>query len=86
MKDIIVVMITLVIIAFSSFRIGYYQNRAETAQLFNNCIMRGIESYDKFDMHTYYSHGKGEMKNLFVHAEAYTEKVWARCFRKEFLK
>ncbi len=41
---------------------------------------------DPDHMKKFYGHKKGEMGNVYNHADAITELEWARCFRKELNK
>lgn len=84
MKTKIAVLVTLVIIAICGFKIGDNQARVELLQKTEKCANETVKAQYIGD---FYKHqGSTNPNSYYAHTEAFTEMIWAKCFRKELYK
>jgi hypothetical protein len=88
MNKIFYIVILIILTNFVSFEFGStyrFISMLENTQKCADDLFRQVE-IDPDHMKKFYGHKKGEMGNVYSHADAITELEWARCFRKELRK
>ena len=78
-------LLATILIGYGCFNAGSMSTKRELLDNTRICSNKVLDNVDKNTLAIFYDHGRTD-GNTWLHAEAYIEYSWARCFREELYK
>jgi len=78
-------LLMVICFCYVGYDVGARETKHDLLDNTRKCTHKLLDDVDKDTLTKFYNH-KIIVGNIWIHAEAYVEHTWAKCFRKELYK